>query len=86
MLEVELRNFFYLLSMNLSESHDSGHQFHMLPGLTRVIFLAIFFIDLFSISSFNIELLGIKFCNFFYLLSKRLFGSHDPNYGFDKLT
>jgi len=65
MLEVELRNFFYLLSMNLSESHDSGHQFHMLPGLTRVIFLAIFLLICFQFHHSTLSCLELSFIIFF---------------------
>jgi hypothetical protein len=49
--------YFGLISMKLSQSHDSGHMF---GGLTRVYssyFLSFFLNDYFSILFFNIELI-----------------------------
>ena len=53
--------------------------------MTRVIFLPLFLI-IFSISSFNIEWLRIKFHNFFNLFFMRLFQSYNSNSGFSRLT
>jgi hypothetical protein len=46
---------FYFLSIKLSRSDNSGHEF---GGLTRVVFYILFLIDFFLISSFKIELIG----------------------------
>ena len=57
-LRIGFHNFFYLLSMGLSQSHDLGHKSCGLVWLTQGFFV-LFLIDyfLFTISSFNIRLI-----------------------------
>jgi hypothetical protein len=71
--------------MRLSQSDDQGHEFR---GLTRVVIYVLLFIDLFFnqiflITSFNIGLIGDYNS---YFLSMRLFRSYDWSRGFDMLT
>jgi len=76
----------YLLSINLSQSHDTDCKFNKLSRVDSGYFFMNFLIDFFFISSFNIKLLKIKHCNFFYFLFIWLSRYHNLGRKFSKLT
>jgi hypothetical protein len=67
LLEMKLHNFFYLLFINISQSHDLGCGFNKLARVD----LGCFFLNLFLIDFFfqfhlsTLNWLEIKFCNCF---------------------
>jgi hypothetical protein len=75
---------FYFLSIKLSRSDNSGHEF---GGLTRVVFYILFLIDFF----FNFILQnwadwGLEFVIYFYLFSMGLSRFYELGWKFDMLT
>jgi len=80
-LESELHNLFWIYSMWLSLSHDSGLTGKL--GLTWIIFLIEF---CFQFHSLTLDWLKFRFNYFFYLLLIGLSRSHDLDQRFSRLT
>jgi hypothetical protein len=73
--------------MKLPRFHDLDHKFYELVVLTWVIFWSIFLIIIFSISSFNIGLIGNHTLQSFSIfLCMKLSQSHDLSCKFCKLA
>jgi hypothetical protein len=86
-----LHNVFF--SIQLLQSHNLNLEYAILTQINIDFFKKkyfftpiIFYIIFFLISSFNIELLKIKFFYFLYMLSTRMAQHHDPNHEFAMLT
>jgi hypothetical protein len=77
-------NFFYLFFVKLSQSYDLDREFNKIILLTQVFFFQLsFFLQLHNSIFYWLK---IRPHDLFWFAYIRLYRSHDPSYGFGKLT